>query len=121
MIDIINSLSISAVSSCSVQFKASKISTVCRPKDFLYGSYRHFTLSLTFLLSSLAKEERTVSISSPSPDNVDIFSFSNQISTPIFFNSLTTSSITVVFLANLKIDFVRITSISPCLASSSIF
>ena len=77
--------------------------------------------SLIFLLSSWAKEERTVSISSPSPVIVEIFSFSKTTSTPNSLSSRTSSNTIVVFLAKREMDFVKIRSSLPSLANANIF
>lgn len=73
----------------------------------------HLLFSLMLLLSSCAKEARTASIISPSPDRVLMFCSSKKIPTPSSFSSLANCRTVTVFLANLDMDFVIIKSISP--------
>ena len=80
----------------------------------------HLTFSLMDFDSSCAIEANIVKIISILVSLVVIFSFSKKTSTPLSLNSLTILKQSIVFLANLDIDFVNIKSILPARASSII-
>ena len=80
---------------------------------------RHLQFSLTDRLSACAKDARMESISSPSPLEVSIFSFSNTMATPSAFISRTISRSVTVFRAKRLRLLVSTRSIFPARQSAS--